>query len=100
MFHFDDLPDGQWKIEITMLCFQTIDADVTICDVDDPMALRAETCGYPHPGCEVKIIDPSTGSVVAPGVVGEPAIVYHGEPVVIDRPGGMSAAVQIPPWPG
>ncbi len=29
-FHFDDLPDGQWKIEITMLCFQTRDADVTI----------------------------------------------------------------------
>jgi hypothetical protein len=30
VFHFDELPDGQWKIEITMLCFQTIDADVTI----------------------------------------------------------------------
>src|SRR5580704_4840733 len=30
VFHFDDLPDGQWKIEITMLCFQPIDADVTI----------------------------------------------------------------------
>lgn len=30
VFQFDDLPDGQWKIEITMLCFQTIDTDVTI----------------------------------------------------------------------
>ena len=29
VFHFDDLPDGQWKIQITMLCFETIDADVT-----------------------------------------------------------------------
>ncbi|MGA8741915.1 MAG: TonB-dependent receptor [Terracidiphilus sp.] len=30
VFHFDDLPDGQWKIEIAMQCFQTIDADVSI----------------------------------------------------------------------
>ena len=30
VFHFDDLPDGQWKIQITMLCFETVDADVTI----------------------------------------------------------------------
>ena len=28
VFHFDDLSDGQWKIEVTMLCFETIDADV------------------------------------------------------------------------
>ena len=30
VFHFDDLPDGQWKIEVKMLCFETIDADVMI----------------------------------------------------------------------
>ncbi len=30
VFHFDDLSDGQWKIEVKMLCFETIDADVTI----------------------------------------------------------------------
>ena len=30
VFHFDDLSDGQWKIEVSMPCFQTIDADVTI----------------------------------------------------------------------
>ena len=30
LFHFDDLPNGQWKIEIKMLCFETIDADVTV----------------------------------------------------------------------
>ena len=23
VFHFDDLPDGQWKIEVKMLCFET-----------------------------------------------------------------------------
>jgi hypothetical protein len=30
VFHFDDLSDGPWKIEVSMPCFQTIDADVTI----------------------------------------------------------------------
>jgi len=30
VFHFDDLPDGLWKIQITMLCFETIDSDVAI----------------------------------------------------------------------
>jgi Carboxypeptidase regulatory-like domain len=30
VFRFDDLPDGQWKIQIKMLCFETVDADVTI----------------------------------------------------------------------
>ncbi len=30
VFHFDDLPDGQWKIKVTMLCFETVDAEVTI----------------------------------------------------------------------
>ncbi|HEY2470353.1 MAG TPA: carboxypeptidase regulatory-like domain-containing protein [Terracidiphilus sp.] len=30
VFHFDDLPDGQWKIEVKMQCFESIDADVTV----------------------------------------------------------------------
>lgn len=30
IFHFADLPDGQWRIEIKMLCFETITADVTV----------------------------------------------------------------------
>jgi hypothetical protein len=30
VFHFDDLSDGPWKIEVSMPCFQPIDADVTI----------------------------------------------------------------------
>ncbi|WP_109488101.1 TonB-dependent receptor [Occallatibacter savannae] len=29
-FRFADLPDGAWKIEVKMLCFETIHADVTI----------------------------------------------------------------------
>jgi trimeric autotransporter adhesin len=30
IYNFADLPDGAWKIEITMQCFSTIKADVTI----------------------------------------------------------------------
>ena len=30
VFHFDDLADGPWKIEVKMQCFETIDADVTV----------------------------------------------------------------------
>lgn len=30
VFHFDDLADGPWKIEVKMQCFETIDTDVTI----------------------------------------------------------------------
>ena len=30
VFHFDDLPDGQWKVQISMLCFETIETDVTV----------------------------------------------------------------------
>jgi len=30
LYSFDDLPDGQWKIQIEMQCFTTLQADVTI----------------------------------------------------------------------
>jgi Carboxypeptidase regulatory-like domain len=30
LYHFDDLPDGQWTIEVEMQCFQTIHTQVTI----------------------------------------------------------------------
>jgi trimeric autotransporter adhesin len=30
VYRFDDLPDGDWKIEIDMQCFSTIHADVTV----------------------------------------------------------------------
>jgi len=37
----------------------------------DPPELRATTCGKPHEGVEVKIIDPSSGKTVSSGQVGE-----------------------------
>jgi hypothetical protein len=30
VYRFDDLPDGDWKIEIEMQCFSTVKADVTV----------------------------------------------------------------------
>jgi len=30
LYHFDDLPDGQWTITVTMQCFRTIQTQVTI----------------------------------------------------------------------
>jgi hypothetical protein len=30
LYRFDDLPDGQWKIEISLQCFATISAEVTV----------------------------------------------------------------------
>ena len=30
VFHFDDLPDGEWKIEVKMQCFETIHADIAV----------------------------------------------------------------------
>ena len=30
VYNFDDLPDGQWKLQIEMQCFSTIQAEVTI----------------------------------------------------------------------
>lgn len=45
--------------------------NVTICDLGDPAELRAETCGYPHPDCALKIVDPQTGTELPPGERGE-----------------------------
>ncbi len=45
--------------------------NVTLCDMDDPIELRAQTCGYPHPDCELRIADPGTGAALPPGEAGE-----------------------------
>jgi acyl-CoA synthetase (AMP-forming)/AMP-acid ligase II len=45
--------------------------NVTVCDIDDPAALRAETCGYAHPDCELKIVDPDTQATLPAGEKGE-----------------------------
>lgn len=50
--------------------------NITICDLDDPMDLRADTCGYPHAGCEVKVVDPASGLSVPAGKRGE--ILFRG----------------------
>lgn len=45
--------------------------NVTVCDIDEPIELRAETCGYPHPDCEVRVVDSVTGAELPPGQPGE-----------------------------
>jgi acyl-CoA synthetase (AMP-forming)/AMP-acid ligase II len=45
--------------------------NVTIADRDDPPEIRAATCGRPHPGSEVKVVDPASGRSVPAGVAGE-----------------------------
>jgi fatty-acyl-CoA synthase len=39
--------------------------------LDDSPEDKAETIGQPHPHQEVKVIDPLTGDIVAPGTIGE-----------------------------
>jgi acyl-CoA synthetase (AMP-forming)/AMP-acid ligase II len=50
--------------------------NITICDIDDSIDLRADTCGYPHTGCEVKVVDPASGLSVPAGEPGE--ILFRG----------------------
>jgi acyl-CoA synthetase (AMP-forming)/AMP-acid ligase II len=50
--------------------------NIAICAVDEPMDVRAETCGRPHPGCEVRVVDPATGVDVPAGARGE--ILFRG----------------------
>ena len=37
----------------------------------DPLELRLNTFGHPLPGIEVRIVNPDSGSVLAPNVEGE-----------------------------
>lgn len=43
----------------------------TLGSIDDPLELRAATCGRPLPGTEVRIADPETGEVLGSDVAGE-----------------------------
>jgi acyl-CoA synthetase (AMP-forming)/AMP-acid ligase II len=45
--------------------------NIAICDISDPIELRAETCGLPQPDCEVEVVDPETGTAVPRGRPGE-----------------------------
>lgn len=35
-FRFDDLADGPWKIEVKMLCFETVQSDITVASQTTP----------------------------------------------------------------
>lgn len=73
--------------------------NVTVCDADDPMHLRAETCGYPHPDCEVKIIDPDTGANLSAGQAGE--ICFRGYSLMLGyykNPAETAKAIDAEGW--
>jgi fatty-acyl-CoA synthase len=58
--------------EMTIACGMTETAPLsTQTAPDDPIEKRVETVGRVHPHVEVKIVDPSTGSIVPRGVAGE-----------------------------
>ncbi|MSO75506.1 MAG: hypothetical protein EXQ87_01135 [Alphaproteobacteria bacterium] len=44
---------------------------VALGGLDDDMAHRCETSGYPAPGYELRVVDPGTGAVLPAGVQGE-----------------------------
>lgn len=73
--------------------------NVTIGDLDEPPELRAITCGRPHPGCEVKIIDPTTGATLAAGESGE--ILYRGYSLMLgyyNNPAATAKAIDSDGW--
>ncbi len=72
---------------------------VTQVQLDDASADKTETVGTPLPQTAVKIVDPTTGAVVAPGVVGELCtrgyLVMHG---YFDNPEATAAAIDADGW--
>lgn len=70
-------------VEDIMCVFGTSETspNVTICDVDDPAEKKHLSCGRPHPGCEVAILDPASLESLPPGERGE--IVTRGYNVML-----------------
>jgi fatty-acyl-CoA synthase len=66
---------------------------------EDSTVDKAETIGRPLPQTAVKIVDPATGAVVPPGVVGELCtrgyLVMHG---YFDKPDATAAAIDEEGW--
>lgn len=73
--------------------------NVTLCDLDDPIELRAQTCGYPHPDCELKIVDPATGATLPAGEAGE--ICFRGYSLMLgyyNNPAETAKAIDSDGW--
>lgn len=73
--------------------------NITIGDLDEPPELRAATCGLPHPGCEVKVIDPSTGNAQPPEHSGE--ILFRGYSLMLgyyNNPTETAKAIDADGW--
>ena len=56
---------------VAMYGLSETSSNITMCAVDDPEEWRLETCGYPHPGSEVAVVDPQTLVPLENSVIGE-----------------------------
>ena len=73
--------------------------NITIGDLDEPMELRATTCGLPHDDCEVRVVDPGTGQEVAAGQSGE--ITFRGYALMLgyyNNPAETAKAIDRDGW--
>lgn len=73
--------------------------NITIGDLDESMELRATTCGLPHEGCEVRVIDPASGQSVPAGQSGE--ILFRGYALMqgyYNNPADTSKAIDDEGW--
>jgi fatty-acyl-CoA synthase len=63
-----------------------------VTDAHDPLHLRLTTQGLPLPGMEIRVTDPATGRVLAPGEVGEFRVRGHVTPGYYRDPGQNGVA--------
>ena len=72
---------------------------ITMTRPDDSPDDRAETLGRPLPSTELRIVDPATGTTVAPGVVGEICTRgYHVMQAYLHNPDATRAAIDRDGW--
>jgi acyl-CoA synthetase (AMP-forming)/AMP-acid ligase II len=72
---------------------------ITMTSPDDDPVERQETLGRPLARTEVKIVDPATGAIVAPGVTGEICTRgYHVMTGYLDNPEATAAAIDSEGW--
>jgi hypothetical protein len=88
VFRFADLPDGDWKIEVKMLCFETLNAQVTIMGQVTPAKWELKLL----PVSELKAM-----AMAPPPLPSTPVPVLSGSArEKPDSPGAQQGATEIP----
>jgi len=60
-----------WAAEVSSFGATECSSNLTLPLPDDPYDARMNTLGHPVPGMEIRVVDPETGEVRPPNVVGE-----------------------------